>query len=391
MIILPSIAAVAMNRKIRIVFIITGLDVGGAEMILLRLISKLSPRFEPYVISLSSVGIIGKRIRDLGVEVCGLNMKSRLPNPLAFLKLVTLIKRINPDVVSTWMYHANLIGGVASWFAGCSSIVWAIHHSNLSPSKNKPITLAVVRLCAWLSHYVPTKIVSCSEVARDIHIGVGYSSEKFIVIPNGIDLTHFKPDPSARESVRSELGLSDSTPLIGLIARFDTQKNHEGFVRSAGLLHAKMPFVHFLLAGSDVERSNSTLVQWVQLARIDGYCHLLGSRDDIPRIMAALDILTSSSWGEAFPNVVAEAMACGVPCVVTNVGDSSYIVGETGKTITAGNDSELVAAWESLLSPLSRHDRLVLGQRARTRVSENFELCSVVDRYEAVFASLASQ
>jgi glycosyltransferase involved in cell wall biosynthesis len=369
--------------------VITGLDTGGAEMSLYRLLSRLSHRFNPHVISLSTIGPVGRRIADLGVPVEALGMKPGRPNPLAIIRLAGRLRALNPDIVHTWMYHADLIGGLATRLARVPALTWGVRHSNLSAEQNKKSTLAVVKVCSWLSHSLPDRILSCSEVARDIHIKIGYPADKFTVIPNGIDLSLYAPETSARASVCKELGMPYTTPLIGVIARFDSQKNHEGFIRAAGQLHAQRQDVHFILAGRGVDCANPDISRWLAEARVSEVCHLLGQRDDVPRLMSALDISTSPSWGEAFPNVVAEAMACGVPCVVTDVGDSAYIVGDTGKVIAPGDTAALVDAWKVLLDlPIKAREEL--GMRARIRVEENFELDAVVMRYQQFYDDLVA-
>lgn len=353
-------------------------------MSLYRVLSGRSPNVQAHVISLSSIGEVGKRIQELGVPVQALGMRSGVPNPLAIVQLVRKLRRLKPDLVHTWMYHADLVGGISARLAGVPAVTWGVHHSNLSPQQNKRTTLVVVKVCSWLSHHIPDRIFSCSDVAREIHVNIGYPAEKFTVIPNGINLAHYSPDPAARNSVRNELNLSEETRLVGIIARFDSQKNHEGFMQAAGLLHAQRPDVHFLLAGRGMDKDNADLERWMKEAGVSDVSHLLGQRDDVPRLMAALDISTSSSWGEAFPNVVVEAMACGVPCVVTDVGDSAYIVGDTGLVVKPGDMSGLADAWEKLLQ-LPPRERQELGRLARTRVADNFEITRIVALYEEYY------
>jgi glycosyltransferase involved in cell wall biosynthesis len=308
---------------------------------------------------------------------------------MAFIRLVRRLKALKPDVVHTWMYHADLLGGLAARLAGIGAIGWCIRHSNLDRDKTKASTRAVVAACARISGRVPDRILCCSEVARKIHADIGYAADKMVVVPNGFDLSHFQPDPRARAAVRSELNLAADTPLVGLIGRFNPQKNHAGFFQAAGLLHRRLPTVRFLLAGKGIDEGNGELVRAMESAGIRPVTHLLGLRSDISRLMAALDVLASSSFGEAFPNVLGEAMACGVPCAVTDVGDSAYIVGDTGKVVLAEDMAGLAAAMESLLL-LSPVERQALGLRARSRVAENFEIGQVVKRYEAFYEDLAA-
>lgn len=373
----------------KIALVITGLGTGGAEIMLLKLLQHIDrKRFEPTVISLVGMGEIGPRIAALGIPVHALGMRRGVPNPLMLFALARLLRRVNPDMVHTWMYHADLLGGLAARLARYSNVVWGLRHSNLSRTENKLSTLMVVRACALLSHWLPARILSCSTRAKKVHAAVGYPKEKIHVIPNGFELDRFQPDAAARDSVRNELGLPGETPLVGLIARYDPQKNHAGFIEAAARLNTVRPDVHFLLAGGGVDGSNVTLqAALAKYAGLQARMHLLGRRDDMPRLMAALDVLVSTSHGEAFPNVLGEAMACGVPCVVTNVGDSAEIVGATGRVVPAG-DMEGLARQLLVLLQLDLEDKVALSQQARARVAAEYEIGHVTRLYQAFYEQL---
>lgn len=373
----------------RIVFIITGLYTGGAEMMLLKVLERLDrQRFAPHVISLTTLGELAPRIAALGIPVDAMGMKPGLPSPSGFFRLVRLLKRLKPDVVHTWMYHADLLGGLAARLAGVSAVGWCIRNSNLDKDKTKFSTRAVVGLCASISKWLPSRILSCSEKARQFHVACGYVAEKMLVVPNGFDLSQFKPDLDARFRVRAELGITDQTPLVGLIGRFDPQKNHAGFFEAAGMLHRHMSQVHFVLAGQGVDVSNAALMQTITQEGVQGNTHLLGLRNDIPALMGALDVLaSSSSYGEAFPNVLGEAMACGVPCAVTDVGDSAYIVGDAGRVVATGDMAGLADALAGILQ-LPAAEWLALGEAARTRVATHFEIGRITRQYEAFYSEL---
>jgi glycosyltransferase involved in cell wall biosynthesis len=375
----------------KLCFVITGLSTGGAENMLLKLIEGLDrSRFSSMVISLTTQGEIGARMAALGIPVVTLGLRPSLPNPLVLLRLISLLRKFKPDIVQTWMYHADLLGGLAARAVGIRAVVWGIRHSDLSPARNKRMTLAVVQLCAMLSIKIPLRILSCSFRAKDVHVAAGYVSDKFEIIPNGFDLQRFVPDAQCRLSVRQELGLSNQTPLIGLIGRFDPQKNHLGFVEAARLVHRQLPEVHFLLAGTGVDASNRALISVIAKAGLSECFHLLGRRGDMPRLMAALDVLASSSDGEAFPNVLGEAMACAVPCVVTDVGDSADIVGETGRAAQAGDMVGLAARLVEVLV-LSSEARYELGQAARQRIVERYEIGCVVGQYDSFYQSMVRE
>lgn len=376
----------------KIVFIITGLSTGGAEMMLHKLLQNMDrSRFEPTVISLIDKGEIGPRIEAMGIPVYALGMRRGLPNPLMVLRLARLLRRLQPDVVHTWMYHADLLGGLAARLAGCRRVIWGIRHSNLSKTENKRSTLAVVRLCARLSGWLPVQVLSCSQRAKEVHAAVGYADEKIHVIPNGFDLSHFAPDATARASLRTELGLPSDIPLVGVVARFDAQKNHLGFVRAAAQLLQQSPQVHFVLAGTGVDNGNSPLQAAISVhPGLQTHMHLLGRREDVPRLMAALDVLASPSHGEAFPNVLGEAMACGVPCVVTDVGDSAEIVGNTGRVVAVGDMAALAQQLLDVLH-LPAADRPTLGRQARARVQAEYEIGHVARLYQAFYERVAAE
>ncbi len=375
----------------KIAFVITDLSTGGAETMLLKLLQHLDRRhFEPHVFSLTTEGEIGPRIADLQIPVLTLGMRSGLPNPGRVLALTRYLRRLAPDVVQTWMYHADLIGGLAARLAGCGKVAWAIRNSNLDEQLTKRSTSLVVKVCASLSFWLPAQILSCSTRAGTVHAAAGYRADKIHVIPNGFDLGRFRPDAAARQSVRAELGVPPETPLVGLIARYDPQKNHAGFIEAAALVHANMPESHFLLAGSGVDADNVALHEAIRAQALGSSVHLLGRRDDMPRLMAALDVLASSStYGEAFPNVLGEAMACGVPCVVTDVGDSAEIVGETGRVVQVGDLDGLAHHIVDVLR-LPSAQRTALGLQARARVQANYEIGQVARLYEVCYERLAA-
>lgn len=208
------------------------------------------------------------------------------------------------------------------------------------------------------------------------------------MIPNGFDLDAFRPDPESRLAVRRQLEIPEDSLLIGLVARFHPQKDHHNFVQAAGLLHRAMPQVHFLLCGEGITWENPVLGEWIDDAGVESWCHLLGRREDMPKLTAALDIASSSSFGESFPNVVGEAMACGVPCVVTDVGDCAILVGKTGIVVPPNDAGALASAWHQLLE-MSHEERRRLGQLARQRIKNKFDLNLVVSRYEDLYKSLA--
>ena len=352
---------------------------------LLRLLERIDRKtFSPHVISLTSKGAIGERIAALGIPVEALGMRQGRPDPIRFMRLVWRLWQINPDVVHTWMYHADLLGGLAAKMAMVPAVVWCVRSSDFLHPDTGWSTRLVLSLCARTSSWLPDVVLYNSQKGVAFHKALGYKEKRCIVVPNGIDLEEFRPDEQARSEVRKELGVSSTTPLIGLIGRYDPLKNHAGFIKAAIFLHQIMPEVHFLMAGKDVDWSNKALKEMIEVGNSISNFHLLGARIDIPRITAALDLASIASWSEAFPNVLIEAMACGVPCVSTDVGDASLILGEDGWIVPVGDMVLLADFWATFLR-LKDAEKRKYSHRVRIRVRDKFEISEVVLRYEAIY------
>lgn len=376
------------NQK-SIAYIITGLEPDGAEHMLYRLNQQIvdTKKYSQHVISLTSEGAIGPMIRALGINVISLGMKSGKVNVFKFIKLVKILRAIQPDVVHTWMYHADFLGGLAAKLAGIKKICWGIRHGNLSPQHNKKSTLYVIRLCALLSQWIPNKILCNSFYALKTHAEFGYDRKKIKVIPNGYDPQCFYPNYESRSSVREELKLNPNVVLVGLIARYDIQKNHLGFMEAVALIRRVRPDVHFLFAGSGVDNDNLELVNEIRKLGLVDAVHLLSIRKDVPRIISSLDLLCSSSVGEAFPNVICEAMACGVPCVVTDAGDSADIVGDAGIVVPINAMDKLAQGVVTLLNmPLYEFDQL--KKNVLERVKAKYDMTTVAKQYVGLYDGL---
>lgn len=367
--------------------IITGLTQGGAENVLYRLIQAQSDPSKHSVISLMDEGIFGARLRALDVEVRCMGLKrGGIPSPTVIWRLSRWLRQIRPTVVQTWMYHADLLGGVAARLVGIP-VCWGIRQSNLSPDHNRYTTLQVARLNARLSRWLPSRIVSCSARAVQAHRSLGYA-DKFVVIPNGFDLSYFKPaSPERRSLIRHALGLPEGSKVIGHLGRSDPQKDHVTLLKVFEQVAVRYDDAYLLLAGRDLEHGNpyldELLVQTGTSALVSRI-KALGQRDDAPDLMTAMDVFLLSSVGEAFPNVVAEAMACGTPCIVTDVGDSKEIVDDTGWIAPPGNMPQITAA---VLEALEEPERtyILRRQRARRRVEENYRIDRMVAGYQSVW------
>lgn len=374
-----------MSRPIRIIHLITTLDVGGAEMALFRLLERMDRNnFQNRVVSLVPHGLVGERLIELGIPVESLGMAHGRPSFAALYRLFRLLRQFRPDVLQTWLYHADLLGLVAGRLIGAPAVIWNLRASDMDMSQYRRLSGWTVRICSMLSRY-PQALVVNSMAGLRYHEGIGYKPRRWVLIYNGIDTERFKPDLVARRTIRDELGLDAKTVLIGYIARYDPMKDHKTFLRAARCMLDWQPEAHFLLCGKDITWSNPTMVSLIEHLGLRQRVHLLGLREDISRITSALDLATSTSaFGEGFPNVVAEAMACGVPSVVTDVGDSASIVGNTGLIVLPRDPQELAKGWIRLVDMGSARCR-TLGDAARERIQELFSIERMVQAYDELY------
>jgi len=358
---------------IKIVHVITGLKRGGAETVLLRLVTHM-PDFEHQVISLTDTGDLGPAFEKAGIPVIPLQLSARRPS---IHQLVRHLHRLKPDLVQTWMYHADLLGGLAARILG-HKVIWNIRNSTLD-SQTKWTTRATVKLCAHLSNSVPSKIITCSQHAQKVHEDLGYAFHKFHLIPNGIDCETFRPHTPWRQKIRTSLNISQDTPVIGMVARFDPQKDFPTFIKTAQQIAQHNPLVRFMLIGPGCQEDNYVLRKDIQQANLP--IMLMGPRQDIPELLNALDLFVlSSAYGEAFPNVIAEAMACDVPCVATAVGDTAEIIGDTGLVVSPREPAALAAACLQILA------KPPAGQRQR--IIDLFSLDLMIERYKQLYEDL---
>lgn len=375
----------------KICFIITGLSTAGAEVMLYKLLSNINrDKFHPVVVSLIDKEIVGNQIEALGIPVVSLGINSGTSLLSATSKLIRIIAKVKPDLIQGWMYHGNLAAQFTSIVSFKSiPIIWNIRHSVYSLRYEQASTALVIRILSYLSTS-PKTIIYNSKLSAGQHEKLGYCQSKSLIIPNGFDTNVFQVSTKAYFSLRKELSLAEDKFIIGLVARFHPMKDHNNFLRAAATLLKNNSGIHFVLAGRNVDSDNRKLVNLIHRLDIQEKTHLLGERQNIAYITAAFNLATCSSYTEAFPNVIGEAMSCGVPCVVTDVGDSAFIVGDTGRVVPPQNSEALAKAWQELID-LGMEGRKALGLAARTRIVNNFSLESVVARYENLYQNVVGQ
>jgi glycosyltransferase involved in cell wall biosynthesis len=375
---------------VKILHLITGLDIGGAEMMLFRLCKQqYLAGDEPVVISLKSEGKLKALFEEEKIKVVELGFPKGRFSATGFKLLVQQIKQVQPEIVHCWMYHANIVGSFASLFVKSVPVIWAIHNTTLSKTNSSSLTILIMRIAGLLS-FLPKKIVYCSEIAKKLHENFLYSKKRGLFIPNGVDINLFSPNINSRIDILNSLGIEKNQFVVGIIGRFDPQKDYRNFVEAANHLLQYRDDVHFVMCGPGVDSSNPELTTWITQTKAGIHFHLLGAQMNIERIHNSFDVFVSSSaYGEAFPIVLAEAMACGVPCVATDIGDAAYIVADTGHVVPVKDSQAIADAVDAILS-LSEGERKQLKQSARSRIVENFSLDKIAQLYKDTYEEVSS-
>ena len=341
---------------------------------LLRLCEELSHHdVQNEVFSLSKNDTIKPQLEALGI-------KCHFGSPF---KLRQLVHSSSPDTIQGWMYHSNLAVTLATLFSSYSKkSYWSIHHTIDDISREKVTTRAVIRMLGLTSKR-PVKTVYVSQVSKQQHEALGYTSSNSVLIPNGYDLQKFRKDNVLRGRFRTEFNIADEQFVVGILGRFHPMKDHGTFLDAARLIASKHKNCRFIIAGRGTDCQK--MFEWVEDRGLSEIVHVLGDRRDVATILNGLDTLvTSSSYGEAFPIVIGEAMSCETVCCSTDVGDSKWLIGDEG-LISLPDDPDALS--ENLLNvaKLSRDDREQLGRKLRSRIEEKFSLTDVADKYLAIY------
>ena len=383
------------GAAVRVLHVITGLNVGGAENMLAKLLEGAAAGEERgSVVSLLEPGPIAERIRACGVRIDSLNMRRGMPTLSSIIALARIVRETAPDVIHGWMYHGNLAASLASMMAKPGvlagqgvPLVWNVRHSLADTRRETWKTRALLRLSVRMSRQ-PAAIIYNSQVALEQHQAIGFSSQRSIVLPNGFDCAKYKPDAKARDRLCGEFGIDPGTLIVGIVARLHPMKDHAALIDAVALARTQGMDIHLLMIGDGLASPPETIA--ARIARqlpADRISHC-GARSDVASLMPGLDILAmSSAWGEAFPNVIGEALACGVPVVATDVGDSAVVVGPGGLIVAPCSPRDL-ASGILQLGELGREGRRTMGIAGRRHIVENYALDAICERYRIMHQSI---
>ena len=369
--------------KKKILHIISGLNDGGAESLLFKFLCNTENNIN-YVISLKGPGKYGKLIEEMGIKTFYLNCSLKLSLILDFIFLIKIIKKISPDIVQTWLYHADLLGGCAAYLANVKKIFWGIHHNSLDKKLNKNSTIYVTKINSLLSYLIPKRIIVCAEESKKEHIKNGFRKDKFVVIPNGIDLKEFKKSKTNKYKYRKRLMIDQKELILGTVARYNPNKDHLTLIKCIKELKDSGLKFKYLFVGENMDSKNKELVRIIKKFELETTIKLMGQEKNISLIMNGLDLHILSSLSEAFPMVILESMACRTPCISTDVGDVNKIIIRKEFLAEKGNYLSLFKAIKNFIN-LKESEKDKIARQCQIHIRENYSINKMIDSYLSVY------
>lgn len=365
---------------INVFHVITSLNVGGAETALYRLVSNSnSSNFKHSIVALKGESYFTHKFREIGVEVVHLNIRGPLSFLFAIYRLFSLFKLRSPDIVQTWLYHADFFAGCIAKLCGVKRIIWSVRTTRLK--NNFSITAIIRYVCVFLSYFVPDKVVYVANSSRIYHENLGYNRKKTVVIFNGYDFEMATP--------LCRIEFNSSYPVVGMVGRFSFDKGYDVFLRSASILLDQGLFIKFVMVGSGFTSSNEKLVSLISSLNLTSYITLAGHADNVFDVLSTFDYFVLPSRTEAFPNVLVEAIASGLPVVASDVGDVRNILSDDNFIF---NPADPCALADSLLRliKLNAFERNAYALNNLNFVRTNFDISFMVGSYESLYFSMRS-
>lgn len=371
----------------KILHVITSLNTGGAEMMLTKLVAaSLSSNEVHIVISLMDKGTLGDQVSKYA-ELYSLDLKAGGLSIKSLINLYRIIKQEDPDIIQGWMYHANIASLLVNFILR-KNLVWNVRQSLVDIKFEKRLTAILIRMSAFFSGYVD-KIIFNSHVSLSQHVKIGFSERNTVVIANGFDLDKFRPQSSEQIlAFKLKYGLPEDSKIFGHVARYHPMKNHIGFIYEISKILSDQPNLYCVMVGKGVSEVNVELVNAINNTNYPDRFIMIGERHDLENIYGVFDFIVSSSqWGEAFPNVIGESMACGTPCIVTDVGDSKHIVADLGFVYSPSLSEELNPYLNQCIN-MTTDEYLRLSILCRNHISKNYSINTIYKQYIQLYKNL---
>lgn len=375
----------------KILHVITGLGNGGAENVLFQ-VCKEELACRHAVICLGEAGVYARRLKQVGVPIHCLRLQRIWQIIPGVLRLSRWIRKTKPDVVQTWMYHADLIGGFAAKLASRVPVIWGVRASDAFRMPGYLRLRLLVPLCALFSRILPSRIVFNSHEGARVHISMGYLPDRCKVISNGVDSRKYSPDAGAARRARRSWRVPAGKAILGTVARWDPIKNHALLAEALHQLNASTTLWHAVWIGPGISQENKDLVELLESFSLRPQITLGGASTDLQMAFNGMDLHVLPSRSEAFPNVLAEAMACGTPCVATRVGDAGRILGKTGWLVNTGDPGTLAKILcQALRAMKNRRTWAVRGIRCRRRMIQHFGVGRMTGAYRRTWQGVAAR
>jgi glycosyltransferase involved in cell wall biosynthesis len=372
----------------KILHIITSLDIGGAEIVLSNLIKKQKVQHKSVVICIKVPGEISKQIEAYGTPVFSLGVNKNWKFFLALLKLIKIIKIEKPDIVNTWLYHADLIGFIASKLCFKKYVIWNIRCSDIDIGGMNWSTSFILRINAFLSRFVSCIIVN-SNNGKIWHSKRKFHPQAWEYIPNGYELSDWAINVEKTNEIRGELGFSEGSFVIGMVARYDKLKDHETFLKAMSIVLKKLPNVTIVMIGKNIDSSNTELLRVIKSCGLNSNIQLLGLQHELSKFYSSMDLLVVSSLTEGFPNVIGEAMSAGLPCLSTDVGDASLLINDAKRIVPIKNPVEMASKVIKYINS-GKEEWKYVSESSKDRILKQYSLDKMIDSYYKLYKLLVN-
>jgi len=367
-----------------VLHVIYSLGQGGAERTLTNICLK-SKKHIHHIVCLTNKSFYSNLLEENNIKIYELNMNKFYFLFTSPIKFYSILRKIKPQIVQTWMYHSDLFGGIIARLAGIKIVLWNVRSSSFKLPEITYSSLLVSRINALISWFIPTNVICCGKYAAQCHANQGYDPSKIKIIFNGVDTKLFAPNSENRSLVRKKYKINRDTILLGMVARYTPLKDHRTLLKSLSLLNNLKQDWICILSGRGIDHDNYELLEMINSLNLSKKVLLIGTQININEIYNALDLHILSSTSEGFPNCLIEALSSGIPCISTNVGDAKFILKDVGWVINPSNPYQLARVVKKFFG-LSESERKKISEFSRNRIKSKFSLAKLTEKYDDLYS-----